>query len=312
MMSDEKSEKRDLADRLLQTGQYEEAIILLEEIHRECPEEDPVVLALSWAYFDSGDIDHAVKYLNLLLDREIRKKVFTGFAFDELVRIYKQTKDFPHLVKICERVSAIQPEDICLLTELGNAYLQSGHYKKACDVYKKLIDLENDNSFFYCLLGEALFAAGLYRESEQAYLKAGEIDPDQQDQFYFKIASLFQQARAYRDAERLLNQCVAIHPSNPLYYCSLGDCLIGLAQPQNALKAYDKAIHIDQARAGVYYNRLGNSLMNAGQFSLAADVFQSAIQHEPVRQYYLNLARAYRNMGLDEQADAIEQDGKEI
>ena len=36
-MSDEKSEKRDLADRLLQTGQYEEAIILLEEIHRECP-----------------------------------------------------------------------------------------------------------------------------------------------------------------------------------------------------------------------------------------------------------------------------------
>lgn len=307
-MTEETSTKRDLAKKLLQKGNYDEAIILLEEIHRESPEEDPVLLMLSWAYYDSGKPDQSVKYLNVLFDRELQRKVFTGFAFDELVRIYKQTKDFSALVEICERANAAQPEDVCLLTELGNAYLQSGRVEKACDVYKRLVEIEDDNSFFYCSLGETLFAAGLYKESEQAYQKAGEIDPDQIDQYYFKIASLFQQSQKYADAERLLNKCVKIKPSNPLYYCSLGDCLLALGQTQNALAAYEKAVHVDHARAGAYCNRLGNSFMKIGNYSQAADAFKLAIHYEPVRQYYLNLASACKESGLYDEADRIIQE----
>lgn len=309
-MTEEKNTKRDLAEKLLQKGNYDEAIILLEEIHRESPEEDPVLLMLSWAYYDSGKSDQAVKYLKVLFDRELQRKVFTGFAFDELVRIYKQTKDFFVLVEICERANAAQPEDVCLLTELGNAYLQSGRVEKACDVYKRLVEIENDNSFFYCSLGEALFAAGLYKESEQAYQKAGEIDPEQLDQYYFKIASLFQQAQKYTDAERLLNKCITIKPSHPLYYCSLGDCLIDLAQIQKALEAYERAVHVNHSHAGAYYNRLGNSLMKSGNYSQAADAFKLAIQHEPVRQYCLNLASACKALGCCNEADMIMKEVK--
>ena len=107
-------------------------MLYCEEIHKEYPEEESVILMLSWAYYDSGNTEQAVKYLNLLLERELKRKVFTGFAFDELVRIYKQEKDFEKLVEICERAIAAQPEDVGLLTELGNAYLQSGEAKKAC------------------------------------------------------------------------------------------------------------------------------------------------------------------------------------
>lgn len=304
-MTDEISAKRDLAEKLLQKGKYDEAIVLLEEIHQESPEEDPILLMLSWAYFDSGKLDRAEKCLNILFDRELERKVFTGFAFDELVRIYKQKKDFLNLVNICEKAAVAQPDDVGLLNELGNAYLQSGHYRQACGIYEKLIEMENDNPFFYCSLGEAFFAAGLYQESEQAYWKAGEIDPDQHDRYYFKIATLFQQAQNYRDAERLFNKCVSINPSNPLYYCSLGDCLIGLDQMKNAQTAYDKAVQVDQAHAGAYYNRLGHSFMKAGKFLQAADAFQAAIKHEPVRHYYLNLAAAYREMGLSAAAETI-------
>lgn len=311
-MTDENITKRDLAEKLLQKGNYNEAVILLEEIHRESPDEDPVLLMLSWAYYDSGKTDQAVKYLNMLFDRELQRKVFTGFAFDELVRIYRQTKDFSALVDICERANTAQPEDVGLLKELGNAYLQSGRVEKACAVYKRLVELENDNSFFYCSLGEALFAAGFYQESEKAYQKAGEIDPAELDQYYFKVASLFQQAQKYADAERLLNKCVTVKPSNPLYHCALGDCLIGLGHMKNALAAYEKAVQYDRSRAAMYFNRLGNSLLKAGNHSQAADAFQSAIKYESAGQYYLNLALAYRGMGLKEKADMIERDLKKI
>ena len=214
------------------------------------------------------------------MERELKRKVFTGFAFDELVRIYKQEKNFHKLVGICEKAVAAQPEDTGLLTELGNAYLQSGQAKKACGIYEKLIGIESDNSALYCHWGAALFAAGLIQESEKAYLRAGEIDPDHPDQYYFKIAVLFQHAGNHREAKRLLNKCITVSSSNPLYYCSLGDSLIGLGQIKEALEAYEKAVQYDNSRAGAYYNRLGHTLMKTNHFLQAVEAFKSAIAHE--------------------------------
>jgi tetratricopeptide (TPR) repeat protein len=304
-MIEENKTKVDLAENFLRQGKYHEAIVLLKKIHKTSPEEESVLLMLSWAYYDNGDAKQAEKYLNILLERELKRKVFTGFAFDELVRIYKQEKNFKKLVKICEKAVCAQPEDVGLLLELGNAYLQSGEAKKACDIYEKLIKIESDNPAYYCSWGEALFAAGLIEESEKAYLKAGEIDPDQPDRYYFKIAVLFQQADNHQDAERLLNKSITVNSSNPLYYCSLGDSLVGTGQIQDALKAYDKAVQCDNSGAGAYCNRLGNVLMKTGNFSQAAEAFKSAIAHDPVRPYYLSLASAYKNMGLADQADRI-------
>ena len=260
---------------------------------------------LSWAYYDSGNTKQAIKYLNILLERELKRKVFTGFAFDELVRIYKQGKNFHKLVGICERAVIAQPEDVGLLTELGKAYLQSGQAKKACDIYEKLIVIEDDNPAFYCQWGEALFAAGLIQESEKAYLQASEIDSDRPDNYYFKIAVLFQQAGDHREAERLLNKCISVSSDNPLYYCSLGDSLIGLGQIPKALKAYEKAVQCDNLRAGAYYNRLGHALMKTNHFSQAVEAFKSAIAHDPALPYYLSLAVAYKGMGLADRADKI-------
>ena len=305
IMVEDKKTKIDLAENLLKQRKYKKAITVLKNLHKNYPEEESILFMLSLAYYDDGDTKQAEKYLNVLLEKELKRKVFTGFAFDELVRIYKQEKDFVKLVEICEKAISAQPEDVGLLTELGSAYLQSGKAKKACGIYKRLISMESDNPVFYSLWGEALFAAGLIKESEKAFIKAGDIDSEQSDSYYFKIAILFQKAQNYKDAERLLNKCITVNSSNPLYYCSLGDSFISMGKIQNALEAYDKAIQYDDSRAAAYYNRLGNSLMKTDNFSQAADAFQSAIKYEPDRHYYSNLASAYRGMGLAEQADMI-------
>jgi tetratricopeptide (TPR) repeat protein len=295
----------DSVENLLRQGNYHEAIVLCEEIHKAYPEEESVLLMLSWAYYDSGDTKQAIEHLNTLLGRELKRKVFTGFAFDELVRIYKQEKNFHKLVEICKRAVAVQPEDVGLLIELGNAYLRSDQAKKACGIYEKLIGIENDNPSFYCYWGEALFAAGLIQESEKAYLRASEIDPEQPDHYYFKIAVLFQRAGNHREAERLLNKCISASSANPLYHCSLGDSLVGLGQIPKALKAYEMAVRYDNSGAGAYYNRLGHALMKTNYFSEAVKAFKSAIAHDAAQPYYLSLAAAYKGMGLTDQADKI-------
>jgi len=295
----------DSAENLICQWKYSEAIVLLENIHKAHPEEESTLLRLSWAYYDSGDTEQAIKYLNILLDRELKRKVFTGFAFDELVRIYKQEKNFHKLVEICERAVTAQPEDVGLLAELGNAYLQSGKAKKACGIYEKLIAIEGDNPSFYCQWGEALFSAGLIEKSEKAYLRASEIDSDRPDHYYFKIAVLFQRAGNHRGAERLFKKCITASSSNPLYYCSLGDSFVGLGQIPKALKAYETAVQYDNSGAGAYYNRLGHALMKTNHFSEAVKVFKLAIAHDSAQPYYLSLAEAYKGMGFADQADKI-------
>jgi protein O-GlcNAc transferase len=292
-------EKLDIADKLLQQGKYQEAIILYKEVRQAYPEEESVLLLLAWAHYDSGDTAEAVGCLETLLDRELQRKIFTGFAFDELVRIYKQEKNFSRLIEICTSAVAVQPDDTGLLAELGNAYLQARHADDACLIFKKLVHLENDNPAFYCRLGDALFAAGKTNESEAAYLQAVKIDPEQADHYYYKIADLFAGSGCPAEAKRLLEKCIVTNPAKPVYYCCLGDALIGLGQVKEALAEYQTAAQCDASSAGAYYNRCGNMLARANYHHEAADAFRIALDMEPGNPVYArHLALSYKALEL--------------
>ncbi|MBN1475023.1 MAG: tetratricopeptide repeat protein [Syntrophaceae bacterium] len=298
--------KLEQAENYLKENQYTQAISLLREIHEACPEEESVLLMLAWAYYDSGDIARALDCFHNLFEIELRRKVFTGFAYDELVRIYKQEKKYYDLVKICEKAVAAQDQDKYLLAELGNAYLQAGRATEACAVYEKMIKMEEDEAELYCLWGQALFAAGLAAESEDAYVRAGQIDPEQESHYYFKLANLFQRARNDNEAVRVIKKCIVIDPDNPLFHCFYGDCLISLGRVQEACDAYSRAARCgDGTRAAVYYNRLGNSLMNARLFAEAAEYFSRALNEENSEVYYNGLISACRAMGKEDEARKI-------
>lgn len=296
----------DEADRLLGQGKYGEAVALLEAFHRRHPLQEPVLLRLAWASWDSGNKEQSLEYWEELLEQELRRRVFTGFAYDELVRIYRQEALFEKLVAVCEKAVVVQPDDICLLTELGNAQLQAGRALEACRIFERLTRIEEDNPDYQCRLGEALFAAGRAPDGEAAYLRAGGMDPEQMDRYYFRIADLYVREKRHDEGIRFLERCIAFNPSQPLYYCSLGDELAALGRIDEAEAFYETAAA--QSSSGAYYNRLGNTLMKEKIFDRAAVAFQKAVAREALLPYSINLARAYREMGWLEQAgEALRQ-----
>lgn len=297
----------DRAELLLRKGKYPEAIALYEAVHKNHPEEESVLLMLAWAHYDNGDTSKALHYLETILERELKRKIFTGFAFDELVRIYKQERKFDNLVEICRKAVNAQPQDVGLLAELGGAYLNAEKPEEACQIFEKLIDMENDNPVFYCRWGEALFTAGRTSESKNAYIKAAEIDLEAADRYYFQLANLFQNNSNNNEALRLLEHCISVNPANSLYYCSLGDILVALGRIDEAVATYKTAIQYDNASAGAYYNRLGHTLMKAKHFSPAIDAFKAAIKFDAAKPYYNGLASAYEAMGLVDVAQELLQ-----
>jgi tetratricopeptide (TPR) repeat protein len=147
-IKDKTMEIIDRAEQLLKDGKHPEAIALYEAVHKTHPEEESVLLMLAWAHYDNGDTSKALQYLETILERELKRKIFTGFAFDELVRIYKQERKFDNLVEICRKAVNAQPNDVSLLAELGGAYLNAEKHQEACQIFEKLIGMENDNPVF--------------------------------------------------------------------------------------------------------------------------------------------------------------------
>ena len=81
-MIEDKEIKIDLAENLLKQRKYKKAITVLKDLHKNYPDEESILFMLSMVYYDNGDTKQAEKYLNVLLERELKRKVFTGFAFD--------------------------------------------------------------------------------------------------------------------------------------------------------------------------------------------------------------------------------------
>lgn len=290
-----------LADTLMKEKRYDDAAIIYRKLVALHPHENSFLLSLAWAYHDSGKLDDAIDCFERLLNVELKQEVFTGFAFDELVRIYKEKGAYERLVDMCERVAASQPDDFALMNDLGDAYLKAGRPEDAVRVYQKMTEMEPDASAPYCSLGNALVSLGELDCAEEAYMKAVEIDPSETGVFYSRLAYVYVNAGHTIRAEKLYRKCLEFRFNEPMYHCGLGDILIKQGKVDDALDEYEKAVQMNSASGGAYYNRLGNALAREHYYLQAVEAFKKAITVDPHNPfYYVHLADTYTALGLSD------------
>ena len=297
MMQEETNDK--LAAALVAEKKYEEAIALYKELIRENPGKDSLILSLAWAYRDSGQLQEAIILFEQLLETELSRKVFTGFAFDELVRIYTQKGDFSRLIEICRQVVQVQPDDLSLLFTLGQSYLKSDRPAEAADVFEKLCRLEPDATLYLTSLGNACIALGDFDHAEEIYKKAAAIDPDGSDGYFFRIGHAFFESGAYNRAELYFARAIQSKGDTPLYYCSLGDACLMQDRIEEAEAAYENAIRISPEHQVSFFNRFGLALIETGHPTIAVRIFQRAVAIDPNNSFlHLHLAQACSKAGL--------------
>ena len=295
---------RCLADEFMKAKRYDDAILLYQELVEMRPGEDSFLLSLAWAYHDGGRLDDAIVCFERLLRVELERKVFTGFAFDELVRIFKERGDYERLLDICERAVAAQPDDIALLNDLGDAYLKAGKASESVSVFRRMAEMEPDASATYCSLGNALVQAGDFDGAEAAYRRAVEIDPSEAGPFYNRLANAYCNDGHNERAERAFRKSLEFRFDDPMYHCGLGDVLVKRGKIDDAHGVYEKAVHLHRASAGAYYNRFGNTLARGNHHRQAIEAFKKAIAADPRNPfYYVHLADSYAAIGLSDAAE---------
>lgn len=303
----------DRADGYLREERYEEAIELYLKLARARPEDESIVMSLAWAYRDSGRTADAVRCLEDLLKKELTRATFTGFAFDELVRIYREEGNHERLVAICEAAVGVQPDDVALMTTLGDAYLGADRPDRAVEVFAALTEMEPDAAALFCRLGDARVATGDYDGAEEAYGRAIAIEPSDEHRFYSTLGAILSREGQYERAEAALRRSLESRPDQPLVHCGFGDIRIRQGHPDDALEAYEEAVRLDPASAGGYYNRLGNTLAGENHHALAVEAFEKAIAADPHNPfYYLGLVKSCEAKGLHEKAREAYEKGRSL
>jgi len=293
--------QRTRADASVKAGNYQEGIAIYRRLLAEHPDDDSLVMSLAWACEDSGDRDGALACLERLLEKELTGTVFTGFAFDELVRIYRAESLHEKLCALCERVVAACPGDTSLLFTLGDACLRADKTGRAIEVFEILSGMEPDAPVYLCSLGTARIATGHVREGIAAYERAALIDPEAGHTFFDRLGQALLRFGHFSEAEEAVGKSIDIDSGNPSTHCSLGDILIGQGKVDDGTRAYERAIGLDSAACGSYYNRLGIALMNHGHRRDAAEAFRKALAAEPGNPFYrVRLSAAYEKEGKGE------------
>lgn len=271
----------DLADDLVSEGRFDEAIEIYGRLIREDPGSDSLLMSLAWAYRDSDREEEAVGCLETLFEREIRRRVFTGFAFDEMVRLFREKGMHDRVVSLCERVAEAQPEDPALLCTLGEAYLRAGRADRAVGIFAKLTEMEPEAPAYLCLLGNAFILAGEPEKAVESYERAAVLEPGKSHVFFVRLGNRFARAGDLERGERILRRAIGEKPDDPLSHCSLGDVLIRRGRIEEARKAYGEAIALDGTSKESYLNRMGRSLLEGGYNGEAAVVFEALLSLSP-------------------------------
>jgi tetratricopeptide (TPR) repeat protein len=293
------------AEELVRAGCCDEAIVLYRELIRNHPEDDSYLLALAWVCHDGGRKDEALSCFRELFEKELQRKVFSGFAFDELVRLYKENGSLDLLVDICERAVNAQTDDFALLGDLGDAYLRAGRGQDAIGIFEKMIDMEPDASAVYCSLGNAFITSGALQKAQGAYEKAVEIEPEQKEAFFSRLTDAYLKAGHVASAEGVLRKCLQ-ESESPLLYLDLADLLIETGRIEEGKDQLSKAVKLNPQSEGVFCNRFGNSLARTGRHDAAIAYFQQAIKADPQNPfYYMHLAASCTAVGREDLAAAM-------
>ena len=128
---------RRTAIQLIQYGQYQEAVKVLELAVKLNPQEENLWLTLSEAQFRLNNIKNSIKSLDKVLALNPKNEA----AYFRKGSIYMNSKDLEKAISMFKKVLSLDDKNETVYFQLGNAFLMLKEYKLALNTYEKVTRL---------------------------------------------------------------------------------------------------------------------------------------------------------------------------
>lgn len=229
-----------LGARLVNEGRAEEALPLLEEVHRVIPDDLDVSLHLAIAAGMLGRFDQAESALREVL----RRAPDRADAHTELARVLRASGRAAEALGEAQEGARLAPANPRALLGLAGVLASLRRPAEARAVVERSLEIVPREPDAAASLGSALYADLQYAEAEIAFRRACELAPGRPDLRLSLALAL--RAQGEREAALIeLDLAARLAPGFAALHRTRGEILEELQRPAEARAALERALEID-------------------------------------------------------------------
>lgn len=169
------------------------------------------------------------------------------------------------------------PDDAGIYLLLGGVYLQHGKLKEAEEVTRKSIALNPEDPEGIIQLSSILEKAGQFESAETGLRELLKQHPDNATAMNNLGYFLLERTDRYPEARKLIEQAVAIEPTNGSFLDSLGWAHFKLGNAEKAREVLEKALTYSR-RSATIREHLGDVLQKLGRVAEARRNWEKALE----------------------------------
>ncbi|MBK9441147.1 MAG: glycosyltransferase family protein [Comamonadaceae bacterium] len=196
-----------------------------------------------------------------------------------LGNIYLQKSDEKNALILIEKSLKIYPNQSLAWNNIGNIYLNSGNIKRAIDCFSQAIYFKSDYLIAYKNKANALYLTENYKDSLDNYEKIVQLNPDFAEA-YFGIGNIHHELKNFEKALAYFNKAILLKADVAEYFNNRGNLHADMNHLQEALLDYDQAILLKPDLADAY-NHKGNLHEDLLEYSTALNCYDKAISIKP-------------------------------
>ncbi len=286
---------------LFTEGKYAEAARALSLI--EADSTTPAMqFYLGMSYASLNDLEHAVPPLR---SAACADSMNTGYRF-QYARILAEAGETRQAQHEYEVIIGKDSSYVPAYWQLGVLFYDQKMYGQAAGVFQHLIALNARDFLGYYYLGSSLAGLKNFDSARTCFAACFTINRDYVPAIT-GLASLYYDARDYREALRLYTIASARLPENAELCYKIGLCHNRLEQYPEAIAPLQHAILMDSLK-DFYYAQLGYAYLFEKKFDSAEVEYRKAVMlDEDNPLYYVNLALALSRMNrIDNAADSYQ------
>jgi len=288
--------------RFYTEGKYAEAVQTLSLI--ESDSTTPAIqFYLGMSYASLNDLEHAMPSLK---SAAFADTLNMGYRF-QFARILAEAGETRQAQHEYEFIIGKDSSYIPAYWQLGVLFYEQKMYERASGVFLHLITVNPRDFLSYYYLGSSF--VGLKNiDSARMYLATCLTINRDFVPAITALASLYYDARDYREALRLYTIALTRFPENAELNYKIGLCHNRLEQYPDAIAPLQQAIRIDSLK-DLYHAQLGYAYLFEKKFDSAEVEYRKAVKlDEDNPLYYVNLALALSRLNrIDDAADSYQR-----
>lgn len=285
---------------------YKESIQTFEKLIKKYPKDVDNYYPYAEVLLKTGEYEKAILVLN-----DLEKIIgFDDQLVFNKYRIYAQNGKFTEALAEIEKLIKQNPSEISNYGIAAEIYLQMNNQAKAMEYYQKILEVDPQNGMVHLSLSDYYHSQGNEEKSVQELKSAfasSSLDPDTKMKilldFYYRPGD----SKLRQEAYELLDLMEEAHPENAKPYAIYGDFLMEDNRIPEARDKFRKATEYDKDKF-VIWNQLLSIELELKDYDALYKESKEAMELFPTQSvlYYFNGYAGYQTKKYKEASESLE------